>query len=58
MTHGPEADFPGGHCEERELLLDWLRFLRGAVIRKVDGLDEAQARRCPVLRRSSPLART
>lgn len=38
------GDFPRGHADERELLLDWLRFLRGAVIRKVEDLTEDQAR--------------
>ena len=38
------APFPVGHADDRELLLEWLGFLRGAVLRKVEGLDEAQAR--------------
>lgn len=38
------GDFPRGHADERQLLLDWLRFLRGAVIRKVEDLTEDQAR--------------
>src|SRR4029077_746197 len=32
-----EIDFPSGTPDERELLLRWLAFLRGAVIRKVEG---------------------
>ena len=36
--------FPRGNADERELLLNWLRYLRGAVIRNVDGLDDAAAR--------------
>ncbi|MBO0827132.1 MAG: DUF664 domain-containing protein [Streptosporangiales bacterium] len=36
--------FPHGMADERELFLHWLDFLRGAVIRKLDGLDESQAR--------------
>jgi uncharacterized damage-inducible protein DinB len=38
------GDFPRGHGNERDLFLDWLRYLRGAVIRKVEGLTEEQAR--------------
>jgi uncharacterized damage-inducible protein DinB len=36
--------FPAGNPDERELLLSWLGFLRGAVIRKIDGLTDEQAR--------------
>jgi uncharacterized damage-inducible protein DinB len=39
--------FPLGNPDERELLLSWLGFLRGAVLRKVRGLSEAQARWTP-----------
>jgi uncharacterized damage-inducible protein DinB len=39
-----EIGFPLGNTDERELLLSWLRYLRGAVLRKVDGLDDEQAR--------------
>jgi len=38
------GDFPIGHADERELYLDWLRYLRGAVLRKVDGITDEQAR--------------
>lgn len=38
------ADFPSGHDDEVELLLDWLGYLRRAVLRKVVGLDDEQAR--------------
>jgi uncharacterized damage-inducible protein DinB len=38
------ADFPTGHVDERELFLDWLRYLRAAVLRKLDGLSEEDAR--------------
>jgi uncharacterized damage-inducible protein DinB len=41
------SDFPTGHADEHELFLDWLRFLRGAVLRKLDGLTEEQARWTP-----------
>lgn len=37
-------DFPGGHADERELYLAWLAYLRGAVLRNLDGLTEDQAR--------------
>lgn len=40
-------DFPVGTPDERELLLRWLGFLRGAVLRKVNGLSEEQARWTP-----------
>ncbi|MEO1060909.1 MAG: DinB family protein [Actinomycetota bacterium] len=39
-----ERGFPTGHDDERELYLDWLRYLRDSVVQKVDGLSEAQAR--------------
>jgi uncharacterized damage-inducible protein DinB len=39
-----EADLPPGTADERELLLGWLAFLRGAVLRKVGGLSDDQAR--------------
>lgn len=39
--------FPTGHADERELYLDWLGYLRGAVLRKVDGLTDEQARWTP-----------
>ncbi len=42
-----ELDFPRGTRDERELFLRWLRFLRGAVIRKVEGLSDEQARWTP-----------
>ena len=42
-----EYDVPPGSSDEKVLLLQWLDYLRGAVLRKVDGLDEAQARWTP-----------
>ncbi len=39
-----EIEFPAGSSDERELLLSWLHYLRGAVLRKVVGLSEEQAR--------------
>jgi uncharacterized damage-inducible protein DinB len=42
-----ELGFPVGTPDERELLLRWLAFLRGAVIRKADGLGDEDARWTP-----------
>jgi len=36
--------FPGDNPDETELLLGWLDFLRGAVVRKVEGVEESDAR--------------
>ncbi len=44
MPKDARLDFPAGNQDERELLLSWLRFLRGAVVRKVEGLSEENAR--------------
>ncbi len=35
-----EVDVPRGNADERELLLSWLEYLRGAIVRKVDGLSD------------------
>jgi uncharacterized damage-inducible protein DinB len=42
----PDDDigFPAGSDDDKELLLQWLGYLRGAVMRDLDGLDDAQAR--------------
>jgi hypothetical protein len=37
-------DFPTAHADERDLFVDWLDFLRGAVLRKLDGITDEQAR--------------
>jgi uncharacterized damage-inducible protein DinB len=42
-----ELGFPVGNPDELELLLGWLAYLRGAVLRKVDGLTDEQARWTP-----------
>jgi uncharacterized damage-inducible protein DinB len=42
-----EIVFPQGNDDDRELLLSWLGFLRGAVLRNTAGLDEEQARWTP-----------
>jgi uncharacterized damage-inducible protein DinB len=47
MRSEPEAVFPLGNTDERELLLGWLAWLRGAVLRKIDGLDDSDARWTP-----------
>jgi len=47
VSSNPEPGFPRGTSDERELFLRWLRFLRGAVIRKVEGLSDEQARWTP-----------
>jgi uncharacterized damage-inducible protein DinB len=39
--------FPAGSDDERELLLQWLGYLRGAVARNLDGIDDEQARWTP-----------
>lgn len=38
---------PDGNPDERELLLAWLGCLRGAVLRKIEGLSETDARWTP-----------
>src|ERR1700693_6609509 len=40
----PVLSFPQGNPDERELLLSCLGFLRGAVLRKINGLSEDDAR--------------
>jgi uncharacterized damage-inducible protein DinB len=47
MSPDEEIGFPRGCADERELLLSWLGYLRGAVIRKVDGVPEDGARWTP-----------
>jgi uncharacterized damage-inducible protein DinB len=47
MARAPERDLPAGNPDERELLLDWLAWLRVAVLGKIDGLDEVDARWTP-----------
>ncbi len=42
-----EGEPPPGGLEEREMLLGWLGYLRGAVLRKLDGLSDEEARRRP-----------
>lgn len=47
MPSDSKSEFPRGTPDERELYLRWLDFLRGAVVRKVEGLTEEQARWTP-----------
>lgn len=47
MVGTPEPEFPAGTADEVELYLRWLAYLRGAVLRKVEGLSEADARWTP-----------
>lgn len=44
MPAYPKPTFPAGTPDERELLLRWLNYLRGAVISKLDGLTDEQGR--------------
>lgn len=44
MPTDENIDFPAGSTDERELLLNWLRYLRGAVSRKLAGITDEQAR--------------
>lgn len=39
-----DVDLPRDTSDERELLLRWLHYLRGAVIRKAEGLTDEQSR--------------
>jgi uncharacterized damage-inducible protein DinB len=39
--------FPVGNPDERELLLSWLAWLRGRVLRKIDGLSDSDAHWTP-----------
>jgi uncharacterized damage-inducible protein DinB len=41
------VDVPDDNPDERELLLAWLDFLRGAVLRKIEGLSEEDAHTRP-----------
>jgi uncharacterized damage-inducible protein DinB len=47
MPTDEEIGFPVGNPDERELLLSWLTFLRGAVLRNIDGLSDEAARWTP-----------
>ena len=47
MSIDAQPQFPAGNPDERELLLSWLGWLRGAVLRKIDGVSEDGARWTP-----------
>ena len=47
MVADLEVALPAGNADERELLLSWLAWLRGAVLRKIEGLSDADARWTP-----------
>lgn len=44
MGSAPLATLPANSGDERDLLLSWLAYLRGAVLRKAAGLSDDQAR--------------
>ena len=47
MPTDEEIGFPVGNTDERELLLSWLAYLRGAVVRDIEGCTDEQARWTP-----------
>jgi len=47
MEKPQDFSFPGDHDDERELLLGWLDYLRGAVVRNLHGVSEQDAHRRP-----------
>jgi hypothetical protein len=42
-----EIQFPIGTSDERELFLRWLGYLRGAVLRNIEGVSDDDARWTP-----------
>lgn len=42
-----DVRFPTGSQDERELFLQWLGYLRSAVLHKLEGLDDVEARWTP-----------
>jgi hypothetical protein len=42
-----DVGFPPASQDEKEVLLQWLGYLRGAVLRNLDGLDDTEARWTP-----------
>lgn len=55
MANEIDPPFPEGGSDEKELLLSWLGYLRGAVLRKLSGLSEADAHTRPGGRLISPI---
>jgi uncharacterized damage-inducible protein DinB len=47
MAPKKKPDFPQPGPDERELLLRWLDYLRGSVLRNIEGLSDDQARWTP-----------
>jgi uncharacterized damage-inducible protein DinB len=47
MPSNKKPELPEPTSDERELLLRWLAFLRGAVLRNIEGLSDDQARWTP-----------
>lgn len=47
MATNPKVDVPMGNPDERELLLSWIGYLRGAIVRKVDGLSDSDGHWTP-----------
>jgi uncharacterized damage-inducible protein DinB len=47
MPSNQKPEFPEPTEDERELLLRWLAFLRGGVLRNIEGLSDDQARWTP-----------
>ena len=47
MATDEEIGFPKGNADERGLLLGWLGYLRGAVLRNLEGLTEPEAHWSP-----------
>lgn len=47
MATTPRVDVPSGNPDERELLLSWIGYLRGSIVRKVDGLSDEDCRWTP-----------
>ncbi len=45
MPKDTDFDLPPDDADERELLLGWLDFLRGAVLRNIEGVSEEDAHR-------------
>jgi uncharacterized damage-inducible protein DinB len=43
----PKTRYPEPTADEREMLLRWLAYLRGAVLRNIEGLSDDQARWTP-----------
>jgi uncharacterized damage-inducible protein DinB len=47
MPSDQASELPQGTDDERELLLRWLAYLRGAVLRKAEGISDDEARWTP-----------